>query len=201
LVQFPAVLTKKYDAAYFDRWYRGRQQIGPATEVRRKVALAVGVAEFFLRRPIRNVADIGCGEAPWLTHLRDLRPRVRYAGFDPSEYVVQKFGAIRASFGEMDALNIRERFDLVVCADVLHYLKDDEILRGFPTLVHMMRGAAYIEVLTREDKVIGDMMGLIRRPPAWYRELFCGAGLVQVGPYMWITAKLAADSAALETWA
>lgn len=198
MVQFPAVLTKKYDAAYFDRWYRGRQQIGPAPEVGRKVAMAVGVAEFFLRRPIRNVADIGCGEAPWFTHLRELRPKVRYAGFDSSEYVVQKFGAIQASFGAMAALNLRERFDLVVCADVLHYLQDDEILRGFPTLVRMMRGAAFLEVLTREDEVVGDVMGLIRRPPSWYREVFRSAGLVQVGPYMWITAKLADDSTALE---
>src|SRR5206468_11946675 len=57
-----------------------------------------------------------------------------------------------------------ERFDLVVCADVLHYLQDDEIVRGLPSLVRLIRGAAFLEVLTREDDVVGDTVGLIRRP-------------------------------------
>lgn len=191
-------MTKKYDRTYFDRWYRGRCRIGPEAEVRRKVALAVSVTEYFLRRTLRNVADIGCGEAPWLTHLRELRPRVRYSGFDPSDYVVEQFGAIRASFGELGSLNIRERFDLVVCADVLHYLHEDEIHRGFPTLVRLMRGAAFLEVLAREDDVVGDTLGLIRRPAAWYRDLFTRYGLSPAGPHMWITPKLADNAASLE---
>ena len=159
--------------------------------------MAVGITEHFLRRAMRNVGDIGCGEAPWLTHLRELRPKVRYAGFDPSDYVVERFGAIRASFGDLPLLKIRERFDLVVCADVLHYLDDDEIRRGFPTLVRLMRGAAYLEALTREDDIVGDKLGLILRPAAWYRQLFASAGLAAVGPYMWITPKVARESTAL----
>jgi len=39
--------------------------------------------------------DIGCGEAPWFAHLHALRPKIRYAGYDPSEYVVSNFGASR----------------------------------------------------------------------------------------------------------
>jgi len=195
-------MTKKYDRAYFDRWYRGHMQIGPEPEVRRKVTMAVAVTEYFLRRTIRNVIDIGCGEAPWFKHLSELRPKVRYVGYDPSDYVVERFGASRnvrrASFGELGAQNIRERFDLVVCADVLHYLPDEEILRGFPAMVRLIRGAAFLEMLTREDQVVGDILGLIRRPSAWYRELFRNAGLSQAGPYLWFGPKLASDAAALE---
>jgi len=195
-------MTKKYDRAYFDRWYRGRFRIGPEPEVRRKVTMAVAATEHFLRRGIRNVIDIGCGEAPWFTHLSEVRPGVRYVGYDPSDYVVERFGASRnihrASFAELGALNIRERFDLVVCTDLLHYLHDDEILSGFPMLVRPTRGAAFLEVLTREDEVIGDTLGLIRRPSAWYRQLFHNAGLTQAGPYLWLSSKLASDSAALE---
>jgi SAM-dependent methyltransferase len=192
-------MTKKYDRAYFDRWYRGRLRIGSEPEVRRKVTMAVGVAEYFLRRAVRNVIDIGCGEAPWFTHLSELRPKARYVGYDPSDYIVKRFGAARnvrrGSFADLDA---RERFDLVVCADVMHYLPEDEIRRGLPTLVRLMRGAAFLEVLTQEDDVVGDTLGLIPRPDAWYRELFCSAGLTQVGPYLWLAPKLAADSAAGE---
>jgi len=195
-------MTKRYDQAYFDRWYRGRTRIGPEPEVRRKVSVAVSVTEYFLRRQIRNVIDVGCGEAPWFAHLVALRPKIRYAGVDPSDYVVQQFGAsrnvLRGSFGELATLNIRERFDLVVCADVLHYLSDDEICRGFPILVRLIRGAAFLEVLTREDAVVGDTAGLIRRPASWYRQLFAGAGLSQAAPFLWLEPRLASDSAALE---
>ena len=190
---------KRYDRAYFDRWYRGRARIGPEPEVRRKVKMALAVAEFFLGRAVRNVIDIGCGEAPWHEHLRALRPMIRYVGFDTSDYVVETFGASRnVRRGSFSDLDVRERFDLVVCADVLHYLHDDEIQRGLPTVVKLMRGAAYFEVLTREDQVRGDTAGLIRRPAAWYRDLFASAGLTPAGPYLWISRSLATESASLE---
>ena len=195
-------MQKRYDQAYFDRWYRGRARIGPAEEVRRKVSMAVGVTEYFLRRTIRNVIDIGCGEAPWLSHLQALRPNVRYAGFDPSDYVIRTFGESRnvrrGSFQDLASLNIRERFDLAICSDVLHYLHDDEIYRGLPAFVQLIRGAAFLEVLTHEDDVIGDTAGLIRRPASWYRDTFANAHLVQAAPFLWITRNLASDSAALE---
>lgn len=195
-------MTKRYDRAYFDRWYRGRMRIGPEAEVGRKVAVAVAGAEYFLRRQLRNVIDIGCGEAPWLAHLQAIRPRVRYAGLDPSDYAVQQFGASRnvsrGSFGDLPALGIREKFDLVVCTDVLHYLSDEEILRGLPALIRLMRGAAFLEVLTREDDIVGDTVGLIQRPSEWYRQLFNQAGLTAAGPYLWIPPRVAKQSAPLE---
>ena len=195
-------MQKRYDQTYFDRWYRGRLKIGPEAEVRRKVTMAVGVTEYFLRRTIRNAIDIGCGEAPWFNHLRALRPNIRYAGFDPSDYAIETFGAAcnvrRGSFQDLASLNIRERFDLAICSDVLHYLHDDEIQRGLPAFVRLLRGAAFIEVLTREDEVIGDTVGLIRRPASWYRDTFANAQLVQAASFLWITQKLASDAAALE---
>jgi hypothetical protein len=45
---------------------------------------------------------------------------------------------------------------------------------------------------------MGDTLGLIRRPAAWYRELFASARLTQVAPFLWIGPKLTAASAALE---
>lgn len=195
-------MPKKYDQAYFDRWYRGRARIGAEPDVRRKVTMAVSIAEFFLRRTIRNAIDIGCGEAPWFVHLRELRPKVRYVGYDPGDYAVAEFGASRnvrrGALGDIASLKIRERFDLVVCADVLHYLPDDEIRRGLPALVRLMRGAAFLEVLTREENVVGDTVGLLRRPASWYRQVFTAAGLTAVGPYMWIGQRLASDATALE---
>lgn len=195
-------MNKLYDRAYFDRWYRGRAKIGAPADVRRKVGVAVGMAEYVLRRQIRNVIDIGCGETPWLDYLRDLRPKIRYAGFDPSDYVVEQFGRSRnvrrGSFGELPSLRIRERFDLVICSDVLHYVSEGEIRRGLPALVRLIRGVAFIEILTGQDSIFGDMVGMYRRPAIWYRDLFAAAKLQKIAPFLWTTQRVYNDLAALE---
>lgn len=195
-------MPKQYDRAYFDRWYRGRNRVNGADEVRRKVHLAVAACEFFVRRPLRSMLDVACGEAPWRAHLLALRPRATYLGFDPSDYAVSRFGATRnvrkATFGGLAALRLRRRFDLVVCSDALHYVEEAEIRRGLPELVRLTRGVAYIEVLTSDDEITGDLHGFIRRPAAWYRKLFRSAGLAPIGPYLWLAPELHEEAAALE---
>ena len=179
---------KRYDKAYFDKWYR-RERVNSPADVRRKVALAVAQTEYALARTLRNVLDVGCGEGVWREHLRALRPRVRYLGVDPSDYVAETFGRARnirkASFGELASLNIEELFDLVVSSDAMHYIPDNELRRGFPELVRLGHGIFFLEVLTADDDIVGDLEGLIRRPEAGYHRLFRENGLQPVGPYMW----------------
>jgi len=193
---------KQYDRSYFDKWYRGRARVSAAAEVRRKVTMAVSLAEYFLRAPLRSVLDVGCGEAAWLPHLRALRPKVDYLGFDPSDYVVKRFGTTRhirrGSFGELPALRLRRTFDLVVCADVLHYVPDQEIRAGVEEIVRVAKGAVYLEVLTKEDDIVGDLDGFLRRPAKWYRARFEEAGLTPAGPYAWLPARLLPDASELE---
>ena len=192
---------KRYDEAYFNRWYRGPGRVHEAGEVRRKVAVAVATAEYFIRRPLENVLDVGCGEAIWFKHLRSLRPRASYRGIDSSDYAVARFGKVRnirkGSFADLG--KIRGTYDLVVCSDVLHYLRDAEIRRGLPHLVRLTDGIAYLEVLTREDDVVGDVEGMIRRPASFYRRLFTRSGLIHVGPYCWLSPALRDTAAELET--
>src|SRR5258708_17559456 len=82
---------KQYDQSLFDKWDSGRGRVHDDSDVRQKVSLAVATTEYFIRRPIRSVLDIGCGEGAWHEHLRVLRPRVHYQGLDPSEYAVERF--------------------------------------------------------------------------------------------------------------
>jgi SAM-dependent methyltransferase len=195
-------MTKRYDRAYFEKWYRSEDRVNSAAVVRMKVALAVSVTEYFLRRKVASVLDVGCGEAAWLPHLRALRPRIRYQGVDPSSYVVAQFGAARhirqGSLGELASLKINRRFDLVVCSDVMHYVADADIRSGVREIVRLCDGAAFLEVLTGEDDVVGDLEGMIQRPAAWYRKTFTRAGLVAVAPYTWLTPDLQPVASELE---
>lgn len=195
-------MPKQYDKAYFDRWYRGRNtRVSTPAEVRMKVTLAVAVTEYFLRRPIRTVLDIGCGEGAWLPHLRALRPRVAYTGLDSSDYAIQRFGAERnirkASFGDLPKLKLGV-YDLVICSDVLHYVPEDEIRAGIRTVAGVTDGLAFLEVLTKEDDVVGDLEAFFRRPAAWYRKLFHATGLTFVAPYSWLSPAFKDSVAELE---
>jgi len=196
-------MTKTYDRAYFDRWYRNRTtRVNSHAEVRRKVQVAVASAEYFLRRQLRTVLDVGCGEGAWLPHLQALRPRVKYIGLDSSEYAVKRFGKERnihlASFAELPSLDLGV-CDLVICSDVMHYIKDHDLRAGVRAIADACDGVAYLEVLTKEDDITGDLDSFIRRPAAFYRELFASVGMTFVGPYLWLSPAFQGAVAELES--
>ena len=150
-------MTKQYDEAYFQHWYR-RSDIGGPQRLARKVALAVACAEYYLERPIRTVLDIGCGEGAWRAPLLKLRPKLRYLGFDSSEFAVRKHGTRRnlnyAHFGDFAQLRPCPPVDLLVCADVLHYLPTRELQRGLPGLAELCGGVAFLETFAAEDEIL-----------------------------------------------
>ncbi len=188
---------KSYDKAYFDRWYRGEDAPRGEEELRRSVALAVAVTESILNRDLRSVLDVGAGEGRWQPILYELRPQASYIGIEPSPYSVERFGEVRnlrqGSFEELHLHTFDEPFDLVICADVLHYLPDEEVLAGMDELADLVGGAAFLEVFTDGDPVEGDRDGFHRRPAEWYRASFEAAGLRPLGMQMWIHEELAAD--------
>lgn len=192
-------MTKQYDRAYFDQWYRGPGAVGRPDDVARAARLAVTAAEYLLERPIRNVLDVGCGEGAWHTALRRIRPRIRYRGIDPSPYVIARFGRRRnvrqGTFAGLGHTSARARYDLIVCADVLHYLPAADIRAGLPELAKRLRGIAYVQLFTRDDDFEGDDVGFHARSAAWYRRTFGESGLVELGLNCWTTSAIA-DGAA-----
>jgi SAM-dependent methyltransferase len=196
-------MSKSYDRAYFDKWYRDEQHRVVSREVvTRKVAMAVGMAEYYLGRPLRNVLDVGCGEGAWHAPLHALRPDARYLGLDSSEYAVSRWGRTRnirhATFAQLEHLRFDERFDLIVCADVMHYLRAAELRRGLNGIVEQLEGLAFIEVYTSKDKLVGDLEGFQRRSPKWYRQVFAEAGLMSVGSLGWVGPRQAPWITAME---
>lgn len=196
-------MPKTYDRAYFDKWYRDpAHAVGSPAELRRKVAMAVAQAEYYLGRPIRNVLDVGCGEGTWRAPLRALRPGIDYRGLDASEYVVARYGRSRnigrATFGQLEHLRFDARFDLVVCTDVLHYLRPAEIRAGLAGIVEMLEGIAFLELFTSRDDVEGDRHGFVSRAPTWYLREFGNAGLLPCGSHCYLGPRLERRIAALE---
>ncbi|NYZ62659.1 class I SAM-dependent DNA methyltransferase [Luteimonas deserti] len=194
-------MTKHYDRAYFDRWYR-RGDIGGPARLARKVALAVATAEYHLERPVRSVLDVGCGEGAWRAPLSKLRPGVHYIGFDSSDYAVSRFGRTRnlhrARFADFALLRPCPPVDLLVCSDVLHYLDTRELDRGLPGLGELCGGVAFLETFTREDGVDGDADGFKPRPARFYRERFATVGFRALGSHCWLSPARAEAATALE---
>jgi SAM-dependent methyltransferase len=189
-------MTKTYDRAYFDRWYRDpSDRVATRESLERKVRMAVSLAEYMLGRELRTVVDVGCGEAPWWTVLRKLRPDARYIGIDSSEYVLERYGKARnirrGAFGELGSLKLPRAIDLFVCADVLQYVETVDIERGLKAVRKRLSGVAYIETFTTKDYMIGDRAGWHERSSTEYRRMFGKARLTQCGPYCWLnTAEL-----------
>lgn len=195
--------VKQYDQDYFDRWYR-RSKVGVGVRdfVARKVRLAVAAAEYVLARKIRTVLDVGCGEAPWRAILKRMRPGIEYTGFDSSEYAVRRYGRRRnirlAALGELGFVGLRGRYDLVVCADVLHYVRSPEVRSALAALAPHVGGVAFLEAFTNADEIEGDHAELQDRAPAVYRKFFDEAGFVPIGLHLYVTRKTAETLVALE---
>lgn len=186
---------KPYDRAYYERWYRRPHSrvITPDLTARR-AALALGVAEVVLDRPIRSVLDVGCGEGTWGVWLKRRRPGLRYLGVDPSSYAIGRYGRRRnlrlGAFGALGAAGVRGRFDLVICADVLQYIATPDLAPGLTELAgHLGDGVAYLPAYTSADEMEGDFDGWQWRTPAVWRRAFRAAGLAPVGMHCWVRAE------------
>lgn len=196
-------MPKQYDQSYFDRWYRNpRHRIGATDDLQRSVALAVAMTEGVLGRPLESVLDVGAGEGRWQPVLQRLCPGSRYAGVEPSEWAVRRWGKRRnlrsGSLLALDELGLDGPFDLVVCADVLHYLPTAVLRRGLTALARQVGGVAFCPLFTVEDEIEGDQEEFQRRRASTYRRCFAEAGLVALGMHGWTTTAIAAALARLE---
>jgi SAM-dependent methyltransferase len=202
--QVPAAADRKtYDEAYFAKWYHDpRTRVHTPQSVRRKVRMVVGVAEYFLRRKVRSVLDVGAGEGAWRAELRRLRPEIRYTGLDPSEYVVGRHGKRRnirlGRFEDLPDLPRGRGYDLIVCADVLQYVATPALKRGVRHIASLLNGVTFLESYTTGDDMEGDLAGWHPRSKHDYRRIFADAGLVACGLHCYLMPELAERAVELE---
>lgn len=197
-------MSKQYDQAYFERWYRDPQhRVKSPLVLERKVGMALNMAEYYLGHPVRSVIDIGCGEAPWRALLKKLRPRLDYLGLDSSPYVVERYGLSRdirlCRFGDLEHLRLDRTFDLLICSDVMHYVPTRELQRGLSGFADLCPdGFAFLELMCRGDEFVGDREGFIARPASFYRRAFAEAGFSACGSHGYLSRGLREEASALE---
>lgn len=185
----------RYDRVYFDRWYRdSKTRVKSGASIRRKAALALSVAEYYLERPVRTILDVGCGEGNWLPALKSLRPGIKYTGVDASTYAVGRFGKRRnirlGSFATLEEIGIADDYDLIVCSDTLFYLSLEELKTGIASLARRAAGVAFLELYTGKDSLIGDFPTKGLQSVDYYRRLLKTHGFLPVGSHCYLGPDL-----------
>jgi SAM-dependent methyltransferase len=116
--------------SYFDRFdtpkYRSRNPVQRAL-IRRFIDRLHGL--FVAANPVRAVLEVGVGEGFISGFLSERFPEVSFSGADVSERDLarlgQKFPRIRTHCTSIyDLASIGQRFDLVICAEVLEHVDD-----------------------------------------------------------------------------
>jgi SAM-dependent methyltransferase len=196
--------VKRYDRAYFDRWYRDpTTRVKSNAAIQRKASLALSITEYYLERPVKSVLDVGCGEGNWLAALRGLRPSIRYTGIDSSDYVIQRYGKkrgiLRGSFATLEECGLEDSYDLIICSDTLFYLSLYELKAGLASLATRTGGVAFLELYTDGDTVIGDFpkSGLPSRK--FYQKLLRQFGFLSIGSHCYLGAELSNHAMQMET--
>jgi SAM-dependent methyltransferase len=161
-----------FDQDYYQRfYYNPRTAVTSRAEMRARGRMIAACVEY-VGLPVKSILDAGCGVGLLKAPLTRAFPAARYVGLEYSEYLCKRYGWRQ---GSVATLRTRERFDLVVCYDVLQYLGVPEARRAIANLARVCRGALYFGALTTEDwrdncdqSRTDRIPGL--RPGGWYRR-------------------------------
>ena len=161
-----------FDQDYYQRfYYNPRTAVTSRAEMRARGRMIAACVEY-VGLPVKSILDAGCGVGMLRAPLTRAFPAAHYVGLEYSEYLCKRYGWRQ---GSVATLRTRERFDLVVCYDVLQYLGVPDARRAIANLARVCRGALYFGALTTEDwrencdqSRTDRIPGL--RPGAWYRR-------------------------------
>ncbi len=161
----------RFGADFYDRYYRDRQTrvVSPA-EMRRRAELVAAFARHG-ELPVRRILDAGCGLGLMRAPLLRRFPRARYTGLEASPYLCERYGWQQGSLATWTS---RRPFDVVVCYDVLQYLRAREAAASIRNLGRLCTGVLHFGALTLEDwrqycdRRLTDR-AVHLRPASWYR--------------------------------
>jgi SAM-dependent methyltransferase len=180
-----------FDRDYYQRFYfNPRTAVTSRVEMQARARMIVGCVQY-VGLPVARILDAGCGVGLLRAPLKRAWRAADYVGLEFSEYLCRRYGWRQ---GSIATLRTRERFDLVICYDVLQYLSVDQARRAIANLARVCRGALYFGALTLEDwrdncdQTRTDRIPGLRRG-AWYRRELARA-FRPLGCGMWIKRGL-----------
>ena len=91
----------------------------------------------------------------------------------------------------MGRVGLQGPYDLIVCADVLQYVVDDDLARGLAAIRSLLGGVAFLEAYTTGDELVGDRRLWQDRDVKEWRRRLRTAGLVPCGMHCYATEPLA----------
>jgi 2-polyprenyl-3-methyl-5-hydroxy-6-metoxy-1,4-benzoquinol methylase len=180
-----------FDRDYYQRFYfNPRTAVTSRAEMRARARLIVGCVQY-VGLPVARILDAGCGVGLLRAPLKRAWRAADYVGLEFSDYLCRRYGWRQ---GSIATLCTRERFDLVICYDVLQYLPVAQARRAIANLGRVCRGALYFGALTLEDwrdncdQSRTDRIAGLRRG-AWYRRELARA-FRPMGCGMWLKRGL-----------
>ena len=167
-----ATLPMPFDKQYYQRFYANPRTAVITTGENRRRAEMIAAGVKYLELPVQTILDAGCGMGLLRAPLKKAFPRAEYVGMEYSEYLCERYGW---HHGSVATWRTRQRFELVICYDVLQYLDERAAARAIANLARWCRGVLYFSALTREDwrdncdqSRTDKVPGL--RPGRWYRQ-------------------------------
>jgi 2-polyprenyl-3-methyl-5-hydroxy-6-metoxy-1,4-benzoquinol methylase len=138
----------RFDRAYYRRYYFDpRTAVASPVEARVRARLIAAFADL-VGLPVGRILDAGCGIGRLRRPLLERFPRAEYVGLEVSEYLCRRYGWERCGIEDYRS---SERFDLIVCYDVLQYLEEAAAARALARLAELARGVLYFSALTIAD--------------------------------------------------
>lgn len=179
--------SARFDRAYYRRYYLDpRTAVASPVEARARARLIAAFADL-VGLPVGRILDAGCGIGRLRRPLLERFPRAEYVGLEVSEYLCRRYGWEHCGIEEYRSA---ERFDLVVCYDVLQYLDAGAATRAIANLATLARGVLYFSALTLADwrdncdqrRTDRDVL---MRSAEWYRTRLRRA-FQEVGAGLWL---------------
>lgn len=139
---------KAFDADYYEYYYGNKRTRAVAPEDTVRQANFVLAYMAYIKLPVKQVLDVGCGLGLWQAPLLAQHPKAKYRGVEYSEFLCQKFGWIQS---RAETYRDGRLYDLIICQSVLQYLTDRQALQAIRNFAGMCRGALYLEAPTKKD--------------------------------------------------
>jgi SAM-dependent methyltransferase len=165
----------RFDSAFYRRFYVDpRTRVTTASEMKLRAQAIASVVRYLDIR-VQRILDAGCGLGLMRKPLLRALPGATYLGVEVSEHLCARYGWKQ---GSLDTFTAPGQFDLIVCYDVLQYMRDRAASAAIANLARLSRGAIYFHAPTLED---------------WQRnaDLSCSDGDIHLRRAAWYRSRLA----------